>query len=658
MISIIEKKSLFITIVVFLLFFTIGILVYDDYGLSTDEPTERYTGFVNLKYIISKLFGSESLTGKLARYPDLESYNDNEYGMIIQMPVVLLEYLTKFSLDSRTVYKIRHLWVFLNFYTATFCFFLLIKKRFENWLLAIIGSIFLILSPRIFADAFYNIKDLMFFAWFIISLFFCFQFFTSPTLLNSLFLSIVISISANIRVIGFIILIFSILYIIFMFIRKEISKSRLLELMGIQIFVSCFLWVLFMPMAWTNPIGFLKSLLLQVSHFYNIVDELYLGKMVASNNLPWHYIFVWLGVTTPLFYIFLFLIGIISSILSVIKENDNFSNRFFDFSVLLSFLLPVVIIIVLHSNLYNGWRHVYFIYGPFLYIAIFGLASIIKIGNKMLNWIMVISTVVSCFLTTSWMIRNHPYEMMYFNALVRDNAANLFSKDYWYLSELDCLQFILNADENEKIIVWGDTADLHRDIDYLKLSDRNRISPQYYGYGGQPASYYVFNYTNTIGNEKKIPYFQPVYNVWVDDIKLATVFQRTSDQDLWGSKIIRSIESDTNSDLVQNIYDGNFSSEWHSIVSENKKVSIDLTFVSEVRINGLTFYTGNDGEGFPRRLSLFSSENGIHWKPVKIIYDGKSDYVFEEIDTKYFRIQNADSNTNNSWTVGELLFHQ
>lgn len=232
MTSIIEKKGLFITIVVFLLFFTIGILVYDDYGLSTDEPTERYTGFVNLKYIISKLFGSESLTGKLARYPDLESYNDNKYGMIIQMPVVLLEYLTKFSLDSRTVYKIRHLWVFLNFYTATFCFFLLIKKRFENWLLAIIGSIFLILSPRIFADAFYNIKDLMFFAWFIISLFFCFQFFSSPTLLNSLFLSIVISISANIRVIGFIILIFSILYIIFMFIHKEISRSRFLELMG------------------------------------------------------------------------------------------------------------------------------------------------------------------------------------------------------------------------------------------------------------------------------------------------------------------------------------------------------------------------------------------------------------------------------------------
>ena len=46
-----NKISILIVFVVYLFFFVTGLIVYKDFGLSSDEWILRYEGFKNLKYI-------------------------------------------------------------------------------------------------------------------------------------------------------------------------------------------------------------------------------------------------------------------------------------------------------------------------------------------------------------------------------------------------------------------------------------------------------------------------------------------------------------------------------------------------------------------------------------------------------------------------------
>ncbi len=653
-----EKKLLILSVLLFIVIFIVGIVIYDDYGLSTDEPTERTSSFVNLKFILRKVLGEAAVPDPLKNYPELETYLDNEYGVLLQMPVALVEYFSAFSLDSQTVYKIRHLWVFLNFYLAAICFYQMILKRYKKRLPAILGLIFLVLSPRIFAESFYNIKDILFFSWFLISLFFLERFVFSPSVLNAVLLSVAVTIAANTRVVGFLVLLFPFLYLFALWLQKKIPFGRLVMLSIVFILVSGLLWIAFLPMAWQDPIFFIKEVIAEFSHYPNIVGELYLGNLVQSDHLPWHYSFVWLGATTPLFYCGLFLVGLIFQLISLLRKTDDFAAAFFDAAMIFCFFIPILLVIVMKSILYNGWRHLYFVYGPFLYIAVSGVAGLLGSGKRIVRYGFLGAALISCFLTIAWMIRNHPYQMVYFSPLFSENAKDLFSKDYWYLSEKECLEFIAAVDSDERIVVSGDSEDLHRNLAVLNPTDRRRFAPQYHGYGGTPSKYYIFNYTHTSGDEKSVPYYRPVYHVRTEQMKLATVFQREPMQGFWGSEHIRAVRSATNPELLSNLYDGDENSAWKISSGETGRFEIEIEFDEMVAFSGVTFYSPSSGDGFPRALSVYTSTDGKNWSPVEILYDGKMDYVIFPVETRYLRLENETYFSSKPWTIAELFFHQ
>ena len=64
--------------------------------------------------------------------------------------------------NLEVIFFLRHLAIFLIFFIGTFYFFLILKEYFSNNYLVLFGLLFLILSPRIFANSFYNNKDLIF----------------------------------------------------------------------------------------------------------------------------------------------------------------------------------------------------------------------------------------------------------------------------------------------------------------------------------------------------------------------------------------------------------------------------------------------------------------------------------------------------------------
>jgi len=151
-----EKLS---AVLIFSFLLIVGILIYDDYGISWDENYHRGNGFVALNYIRS-LLSLNTYSG----FPNFENYVSAQYGVIFDLPMAYLEKLFLIE-DSKNYFLMRHLTNFLIFFVSCICFYLLLLKRF-TYKLSILGLFFFVLSPRIFADSFYNMKDLIFLSYF------------------------------------------------------------------------------------------------------------------------------------------------------------------------------------------------------------------------------------------------------------------------------------------------------------------------------------------------------------------------------------------------------------------------------------------------------------------------------------------------------------
>lgn len=159
-----RKKALSIFVFIFFLsLFILGCMVFEDYGMSSDERIERQTGLVNLKYIGS-LF-SDSIVKELDpnhKIPKISSYEDRYYGVVLQIPLILIEPVIKKYFSPPAIWKFRHLMTFIYFFVGVLLFYKFTSSFFESRLYGILGVFCIFLTPRFFAESFYNIKDIAF----------------------------------------------------------------------------------------------------------------------------------------------------------------------------------------------------------------------------------------------------------------------------------------------------------------------------------------------------------------------------------------------------------------------------------------------------------------------------------------------------------------
>ncbi len=642
-----------LTILILIVYFITGLFIFDDYGVTVDEPFERQTGLVNLKFIIKDLL-HKPLPNKLSTLPDLKTYEDKDYGIILQFPIILSEYFTNFKHDISSIYKLRHLWTFLNFYISVICFNLLLFQRFRNRLISLLGTLFLIISPRIFAESFYNIKDLMFLSWFIIGLFFLYRFIHHPTYRNSLILAIVIALDSNTRLIGFILLVAACIYLFYAFFTGEISKKEFLINGLILVGLNIFLWFLFIPASWRNPINFLIAAIKHFAKYDHSSLEFYLGKLELSTNLPWHYLPVWIFISTPIFYTMLFFIGIFY----LIKRSRNKDlDQIFDYIVLGIFIISFLLPICLHSTLYDGWRHFYFLYGPFLYLAVLGLSALLAIKYTILKSVILGISVGSLIYNGVWMIRNHPYQMVYFNVLVRDKAPYNFERDYWRATSSKCLQYILSIDDDLKIHVAGQDAELSNEKLALNKTDRDRLIIDSWGYDSIRTKYFILNYTRIVGNEKKIYYYEPIYKIQVDGINITTIFERKDRDGVWASDIVKEATSNVSSEFTPLIYDKDEKTGWSTGRFQQKGDYIQFELRDSMILYGLSLLPGSDKYEAPQNLRIEGSQDGINWELFSLIYKTHSDYAFKPTNIRYIKLKLDQDYEKNAWTVNDIIFH-
>jgi len=446
-------------IILFFIYLFFSFLIYKDYGISIDEPSTRFHGLVSFNYIVGLLnkflFFNFAINENL---PNLQSYEHRDYGVFFEIIAITIERIFKLSNFSEIFY-LRHLITNIFFIISSLFFAKVIFKFTKDLNFSLWGSIILYTTPRIFANSFYNNKDLIFLSFFIICIYYIFSFFKKKNTKNLVLVSLSLAILTSIRVIGIYLLILLLIFLLIEIFEKKKNKSSFFDFLKIIILYFLFIYF-FWPLLWESPLNnFLYSFKNMINYPWG-GSVFYLGEYHKGAYLPWHYLLVWIIASNPTGIIIIFLISFFFVAYRLVKrllkiEEENYSNSlwkneselfsYLNFAIIFS---PIFLIIINSSTIYSGWRHVYFVYPSIILLVIYFLnlvnKSLFKLKYKNIMNIILVSFLV---INLHSLIRYHPYQNVFFNKVFDNYANKLFEIDYWGLSNVDALKQLIKEED-------------------------------------------------------------------------------------------------------------------------------------------------------------------------------------------------------------------
>ena len=248
-----------------------------------------------------------------------------------------------------------------------------------------------------------------------------------------------------------------------------------------------------------------------------------MGEWVHALELPWHYLFVWIGMTVPTVYLAFSLLGVGNGVRYCLvnrKEMSKNNNKGWIFLALFLILtIPFLYVIIVRPVLYNGWRHFYFMYSIIATCAVIGIHGFAqeKLSN-IIKGIGAFSLVASLALTGGWILKNHPHEYVYYNKWIREYAADNFQRDYWFVTEQEAMQYILDNDERTWIPIFSYQG-------YSWMFDGTEDARFWQTTSREAAEYIIADEERFI--EEYL--FTKVHSVTVDGMDIRNVYKRTYD---------------------------------------------------------------------------------------------------------------------------------
>jgi hypothetical protein len=506
------KKTLVFSF--FLIYLITGYLIYPDFGISWDEPQSRLNGEVNLKYVIQQLAPSWSI-GRFINTPSLLEWVDKDYGVAFELPLYILEKFVQ-PHDDRSAFLLRHLVTFLFSTLGPLCLYKIISTRYQDWRLGILAASLLILTPRFFGESFYNSKDIVFMAAYLMAFCTLYVYLNQPSLKNVILHSFATAFATDIRIIGCSILLLTLFATYWAPHTLNASSgnrplkrwglsSQLVKLNFIYLLCTASLIVAMFPLLWDSPIENFINSFKGMANFRWDQNVLYLGDSISAQKLPWHYIPTWIFITVPPMYLVLFVLGVINSLwnLSKIANKKKLSgNDVFDGLVLIIFFGPILSGIFLQSTFYDGWRQMYFVYPFLLILSIRGFSSVcLVLKDFRCRSIFLFACAFGLAHNTYIIFETHPLQNLYFNQLAGKNWRKSFDVDYWGLANKSALQHILDHDSRTHIKVTAASGTpLWLSLGMVDPTQSHRIAIVD---EKSRANYIVQNYRWTDGNDEQ-----------------------------------------------------------------------------------------------------------------------------------------------------------
>jgi len=576
-------KHFLLSLIIPIVFFSVGIATVNDYGETTDEKFDQHIG----EYYYYQ-WGEKGLEGLRERFIPLQ----RNYGPFFDIIAVASNDILhkKLGIIKNPVASYH----FPVLIVSTISIYIVFLFAFLNWGLVpgLLSSLTLALLPRFIGDSQNNLKDtpLMTFLSLTLLLFFL------AAKKNKLYLyffagifwGLTYAIKINALIIAPIIILW---YMVSTGARFHRYKKFVI---GLIISVcSAFITIL---IAWPyyrydTLTRFIETYNTFKNHEWNEYI-LYLGAHYRGHDVPWHYPIIMFGVTLPIIYIVFLLLGCFYFIYSLRKKSKNTSSMLV-FLFLWILLLPLTQILS-GAPMYDGIRHFLTVLPPLCLIIGFTIwklgSALYKKKGRNLKIFFCLYILVVAVGFSSLFIKNinlHPYQIVYFNELtggVRGAKGN-FDLDYWGQSLKEAAEWI-NTNLPTGSTIWLTIPMAHHfPIDRSRFHLVNRF-PDYK--------------VNLIRGMLKIwdteedylhPKRKPIHTIYVDGGSILQIFEYP--------------ENKEKKDLIQPLPVSNV--HYQNGILETEYLDVDFKISNKTTVSDLPSFDCRNNEYNNKTLSLFYS---------------------------------------------------
>ena len=458
--------------VFFALTLILGLWAAKDYGISWDEKSMFVLGEEAYEYVT---LGESYPTHMGIRY----------HGAFLE--IVLYAAQELFHLRyARHVFIFRHAAAYLIYWGGMLTVYALALRHFKHrgWALLVAAMYFL--SPRQFGHAFINTRDIPSMVYFILKMLTLLNFLDRKTVRSAVLHGIVSGMVVALRVGGLFAPIFTAIFFLLEILRehltgKAIPWKRYATLFAIYFGIFLCAVVAFWPLLWEQPLTNFFEAVHNMMTSQNQPGGLYFGKQIDST--PWHWVPMHFVTKTPLLYVGLFLIGVAAFLAEAIYRPRQLLTEHRDLLLFFSwFAIPLLIVIVLQADLFDEWRHLYFIYPAVVLFAVHGLRELVRMAQRIarprlrqiLCGLAVALPTVGFLWIAGWMVRFHPLQYVYFSIPSRYVEHN-FELDYWGLSYRQGFEWILEHDTDRYIPVTVTSSPGWENLNILTREQRSRL---------------------------------------------------------------------------------------------------------------------------------------------------------------------------------------
>ena len=498
----------------------VGLLALPGFGESTDELSQHSYGERSIEAVRSLL-----TTGTWPAFFFEEEPKQGSHGPAFIMTVMLLRNL--FLPTGTPVEKLSfsHFLYFVTFQVGLVSLFFLARRWMSD--LAAFGTTVLFnTQPLLVGHAFMNPKDIVFMSLLTASTalglwivdrgenslatsdgtwsnnirIFLRQFLCADVWLAGFVLGFTSAIRIAAPLIGVVIL-------AYMFVSKKWQVWPRFLAYGM---IALFFMILFWPYLWPDPVGRLMGSVLNSAYYPDVHQTLFNGALVDSQHITLSYVPVLMVLQLTETTLILLLIGGFSGL----------KKLHWDLIALLLiwFGVPAAGTILMHINLYNNLRQLFFIFPPLFLVAGLGLDWLLTRIQRPSFRSLVLVLILLPGLYANFKL--YPYQYIYYNQLIGgiNGAYRVYELDYWDLAFKEAQSYINQAASPNANIFAGDS----------KPSAQIFARPDliFNAYGGRKKNLEKYDYiiVSTAGNsDQKFSEFRTVFVVKRDGVPFVYV---------------------------------------------------------------------------------------------------------------------------------------
>ena len=461
----------------------LGVWVLDDYGAGLDTEVQRDLAGQALDYVLGNV---ESV------WPDYNRF----YGVAFELPLLLTELALGLE-DTPEIHLMRHLISHMFFLAGGLFCYLLARRLFESRLLAVLAMLLFLLHPRIYAHSFFNSKDVPFLSMFMICLYLTHRAFDRDSRWWWFALCGAGSgLLVNLRIMGVVLPAAVVAMLLLDLISVPEGRDRRRILANMAVFVMSTLLMLYAvsPFLWSDPVGSSVEWFAQSARHIHNDNYVFRGEWFFSRDyLPPEYVPVWFSITTPPAVLALGMVGISALVLrGFAAPMDVLRDTRLRFWLMLvgCFVLPIVAVMVLNSNIYNGWRQMYFLHAPFCLLAVFGARwtfSFFRGSRLRFSAYGAVGAGVAAVAVS--MVAIHPDQQVYFTFLVDrttpEHLRTRYQMDYWSPSMRHGLSHLLERHPSRSVYIETHLDSTWWNRYIFPAADRHRLFVYRHGEEGE-----------------------------------------------------------------------------------------------------------------------------------------------------------------------------